>query len=86
MARITVEDCLKQVNNRFVLVKIASRRTKQLLEGAEPLVKADNKDIIISLREIAAGKVKVLTPPPKKASKKSAKYSQVKIEEERLYG
>jgi len=86
MARITVEDCLKQVNNRFVLVKMATRRTRQLLEGAEPLLKADNKEIIVALREIADGKVKVQTSPAKKAAKKAPKYAAVKIEEERLYG
>jgi DNA-directed RNA polymerase subunit omega len=85
MARITVEDCLAQVNNRFALVKMATRRTKQLIEGAQPLVKADNKEIILALREIAAGKVQIQNPAAKKASKKAAKYSVVKIEEERFY-
>jgi len=85
MARITVEDCLKQVNNRFALVKMATRRTKQLLEGAQPLVKAENKEIILALREIAAGKVKMQAPVAKKAVKKTSKYVVVKIEEERLY-
>jgi hypothetical protein len=56
-----------------------------LLEGAQPLVKAENKDIILALREIAAGKVKMLAPTAKKAAKKASKYVVVKIEEERLY-
>lgn len=86
MARITVEDCLKQVHNRFALVKMATRRTKQLLEGAQPLVKSDNKEIIVSLREIASGKVQMSAPTAKKSAKKSPKYNPVKIEEERLYG
>ena len=54
MARITVEDCLQQVNNRFALVRMAVKRAKQLLEGAPTLVQADNKEIILALREIAA--------------------------------
>lgn len=58
MARITVEDCLEQVNNRFRLVMLASLRTKQLLKGAKPLVESDNREIVLALREIAAGKVK----------------------------
>jgi DNA-directed RNA polymerase subunit omega len=57
MARISVEDCLQQVSNRFALVLLASARTKQLYKGAKPLVQADNKEIVLALREIAAGKV-----------------------------
>ena len=57
MARITVEDCLEREENRFALVVLASKRTRQLMKGAEPLVKAKNKHAVISLREIAAGKV-----------------------------
>jgi len=57
MARVTVEDCLKQVANRFALVHLAARRSKQLLGGAKTLVKANNKEVVLSLREIAAGKV-----------------------------
>lgn len=57
MARITVEDCLEKLENRFELVMLASKRTKQLLKGSAPLVKCDNKDGVIALREIAAGKV-----------------------------
>ena len=58
MARITVEDCLERVTNRFKLVMLASLRTKQLLKGAKPLVDSDNREIVLALREIAAGKVK----------------------------
>lgn len=57
MARITIEDCLEQVNNRFALVLLASKRTKQLLQGADPLVRCKNREVVCSLREIAAGKV-----------------------------
>jgi DNA-directed RNA polymerase subunit omega len=59
MARITVEDCLVQIPNRFLLVMIASKRTKQLYKGAQVLVenKSGNKKVVQSLREIAAGKV-----------------------------
>ncbi len=57
MARITVEDCLKKVDNRFTLVLLAAERTRQLLKGSTPLVETDNKDGVRSLREIAAGKV-----------------------------
>jgi DNA-directed RNA polymerase subunit omega len=57
MARITVEDCLEKVENRFSLVLLAADRTKQLLKGSEPLIKTDNKYGVTALREIAAGKV-----------------------------
>ncbi len=58
MARITVEDCLENVPNRFALVLLAAARTKQLLKGSTPRVKAENKEIVLALREIAAGSVK----------------------------
>jgi len=62
MARVTVEDCLRQVPNRFALVMLATRRTRQLLDGATALVQAKNKMPIISLREIAAGRVRFHQP------------------------
>ncbi len=56
MARITIEDCTRVVPNRFHLVQMASIRTKQLKKGARPLVQSDdNKEVVLSLREIAAG-------------------------------
>jgi DNA-directed RNA polymerase subunit omega len=59
MARVTVEDCLDNVNNRFDLVMLASKRARQLvIQGAEPLVDAGaDKPTVIALREIAEGKV-----------------------------
>jgi DNA-directed RNA polymerase subunit omega len=62
MARITVEDCLDKVSNRFTLVLGAASRAKQLLKGARPLVESDNKEVVTALREIAAGKVTVEKP------------------------
>ena len=59
MARVTVEDCLEIVPNRFALAMAASHRAKQLLRGAPPLVHTKNKLIVTSLREIAEGKVTV---------------------------
>jgi DNA-directed RNA polymerase subunit omega len=59
MARVTVEDCLEFVDNRFELVMVAAKRARQIaVEGAEPLVSEDNdKPTVLALREIAAGKV-----------------------------
>ncbi|RMF20115.1 MAG: DNA-directed RNA polymerase subunit omega [Deltaproteobacteria bacterium] len=59
MARITVEDCLQRVPNRFQLAIAAVKRAKMLLRGARPLVETDNKEIVTALREIAAGEVKL---------------------------
>ena len=58
MARVTVEDCLQKVNNRYELVHLATKRVKQLRNGENSLVHSKNKDIVTALREIAAGKVK----------------------------
>jgi len=66
MARITVEDCLRKVESRFELVMLAARRAKMLMKGAPPLVESDNKHIVVSLREIAAGKVKLVRPGKEK--------------------
>ncbi len=58
MARITIEDCLKKVPNRFLLVHMAARRVRQIREGSEYLVSSPkNADIVVALREIAAGKI-----------------------------
>ena len=58
MARVTIEDCLDKVPNRFMLVHMAAKRVRQIREGAEFLVKSsDNEDVVTALREIAAGKV-----------------------------
>ncbi len=57
MARVTVEDCLEKEENRFALVVLAARRTRQLMKGADALVRCDNKSSVVALREIAAGKV-----------------------------
>ena len=57
MARVTVEDCLEHVNNRFSLVVLATKRARHLLKDAEPLVESKNKECVTALREIAAGKV-----------------------------
>lgn len=66
MARITIEDCLKRTPNRFILVNMASKRVRQIREGAEYLVNsAKNEDIVVALREIAAGKVTLKEGPEK---------------------
>ncbi|MBN2032978.1 MAG: DNA-directed RNA polymerase subunit omega [Deltaproteobacteria bacterium] len=61
MARITVEDCLQQINNRFALIHAAAKRVRQLRKGSEPTILSKNKDIVVALREIAARTV--IIPP-----------------------
>jgi DNA-directed RNA polymerase subunit omega len=58
MARVTVEDCLEQEENRFALVILAASRTRTLMRGEPAMVNARNKPAVMALREIAAGKVR----------------------------
>jgi DNA-directed RNA polymerase subunit omega len=58
MARITVEDCLKNIDNIFEMVLVASKRARRVAHGAEPLVELENdKPTVIALREIAEGHI-----------------------------
>ena len=59
MARVTVEDCLPRVDNRFALVLLGARRARQLMAGARPVLEiSKNKPPVLALREVATGKVK----------------------------
>ena len=58
MARVTIEDCLKNMENRFALVHLATQRSRQLVKGSRAVVLSKNKYIVTSLREVASGKVK----------------------------
>lgn len=59
MARVTVEDCLPMVDNRFALVLLGAKRARQLMAGARPIIEVSkNKPPVLSLREVATGKVK----------------------------
>ncbi|MBV1913026.1 MAG: DNA-directed RNA polymerase subunit omega [Cycloclasticus sp.] len=58
MARVTVSDCLEKLDNRFELVLLASRRARQIMDGAEPSLELENdKPTVVALREIAAGNI-----------------------------
>jgi DNA-directed RNA polymerase subunit omega len=58
VARITIEDCLKKVGNRFLLVNMVAERVRQIREGSDYLVSSPkNEDIVVALREVAAGKI-----------------------------
>ena len=67
MARVTVEDCLVRVPNRYALVHMAAKRVRLMREGAQYLVHSPkNEDIVVALREIAAGKTRVREAAPEK--------------------
>ena len=73
MARVTVEDCIEKVPNRFALVILVAKRAKQLLKGASPTVESKNKYIVSTLREVALGHI---------SFKKNALLAQAEIEKE----
>ena len=57
MARVTVEDCLEKVENRYELTHLTAKRVRQLRNGEGALIQSKNKDIVTALREIAANKI-----------------------------
>ena len=68
MARVTIEDCLARVENRFILIHMAAKRVRELKDGDAPLVKSSNREVVTALREIAAGKL-VMVPKPSEKGK-----------------
>ena len=73
MARVTIEDCLQQIPTRFGLVHLAAKRVRQIFRGAPVLVRGDNKEIVMAMREIAAGKIVPSKPLPVIITKASEK-------------
>jgi DNA-directed RNA polymerase subunit omega len=63
MARVSIQDCLDKIPNRFIIVMLAARRMRQLQKGSDPLVVCKNKEAVTALREIAAGKVGAKNSP-----------------------
>lgn len=59
MARITVEDCLEKIGNRFEIIHVAAERVRQLDKGSQRLVNCKNENAVTALREIAEGKVMI---------------------------
>ncbi len=67
MARVTIEDCLKNVPSRFALVHMAAQRVRQIREGADLLIKSSkNEDAVMALREIAANRIVLKNKPDSK--------------------
>jgi DNA-directed RNA polymerase subunit omega len=85
VARITIEDCLKRVKNRFLLVNMAAKRVRQIREGSEYLVSSPkNEDIVVSLREIAAGKITIKEGREEEIKKEVEEIEEVEEKEEDL--
>ncbi len=81
MARVTVEDCLENVDNRFELVRLAARRARQLAQGKDPLVDPENdKPTVIALREIAEGLIDEQILDEAEAAEKQ-KFTEVDMED-----
>ncbi len=81
MARVTVEDCLENVDNRFELVRLAARRARQIAQGKDPLVDPENdKPTVIALREIAEGLIDEQILDEAEAAEKQ-KFTEVDAEE-----
>lgn len=83
MARVTVEDCLENVDNRFELVRLASRRARQLAQGKDPLVAPENdKPTVIALREIAESLIdEQILDEAEAAEKAQSQYAAVEAED-----
>jgi DNA-directed RNA polymerase subunit omega len=85
VARITIEDCLKRVKNRFLLVNMAAKRVRQIREGSEYLVSSPkNEDIVVSLREIAAGKIAIREGKEQEIKEEAEKIEEIEEKEENL--
>lgn len=67
MARITVEDCLERIDNRFEIIHVAAKRVRQLDKGSQRLVTCKNQNAVTALREIADGKVAISNGEEKEA-------------------
>lgn len=84
MARITVEDCLEKVTNRFQLAILAAKRAKQLLNGSNPkITDSENKSAVLALREVASGDVRIATEEElEKLKEENVEVSEVDIADE----
>ncbi len=62
MARVTVEDCIKRIENRFLMCYVAAKRARQLKKGAKPFIDTGNREVVTALREVAEGYVYPVNP------------------------
>lgn len=82
MARVTVEDCLEHVDNRFELVLVATKRARQIASGKEPMVPWENdKPTVVALREIAENKLNLALLDQIEAERGTDEVSKISVEE-----
>jgi DNA-directed RNA polymerase subunit omega len=82
MARVTVEDCLEHVDNRFELVLVATKRARQIANGKEPMVPWENdKPTVVALREIAENKLNLALLAELEIERGTEEVSKISVEE-----
>lgn len=82
MARVTVEDCLEHVDNRFELVLVATKRARQIANGKEPMVPWENdKPTVVALREIAENKLNLALLAELEVERGTEEVSKISVEE-----
>ena len=81
MARVSIEDCLKNMDNRFSLVRVAAHRARQLLEGQEATVACKNKELVTALREVAEGNISTASYSEFSKSKEIRTQEEIKAQQ-----
>lgn len=76
MARVTIEDCLQYIDNRYELVHLCTKRARQIFRGAKTIVDSKNGPVVTALREIASGHVRFLPERPSYTNGDSSSLTQ----------
>tara|TARA_Y100000389_G_scaffold204953_1_gene261194 strand:- start:11050 stop:11439 length:390 start_codon:yes stop_codon:yes gene_type:complete len=84
MARVTIEDCLKRIDNAYDIVSLASQRAKDLLDGSEPMLEYDGKPSVVALKEIAEGLIDMSYFETRRKQKIEEQFSDAIAEEEAI--
>lgn len=84
MARVTIEDCLKRIDNSYDIVSLASQRAKDLLDGSEPKIEYQGKPTVVALKEIAAGLIDMTYFETRRKQKIEDQLSDAIAEEEAI--
>jgi DNA-directed RNA polymerase subunit omega len=84
MARVTIEDCLKKIDNSYDIVSLASQRAKDLLDGSEPKIEYQGKPTVVALKEIAAGLIDMTYFETRRKQKIEDQLSDAIAEEEAI--
>ena len=84
MARVTIEDCLKRIDNAYDIVSLASQRAKDLLDGSEPMLEYDGKPSVVALKEIAEGLIDMSYFETRRKQKIEEQFSDAIAEDEAI--